>query len=45
MLEDHEDFNYLYNEKNLIMDKELKDIQMSFAILDKVEHDQNFILN
>merc|ERR1712032_102915 len=44
MHEDHDDF-YLNNEKSSIIDKELKDIQMSFAILDGVEHDQNFILN
>ena len=45
MHEDHDEFNYLKNEKSVILDKELKDIQISFAILDSVEHDPNFILN
>jgi hypothetical protein len=42
MHEDHD--NYLNNEKMRVIDKELKDIQMSFSIMDGVENDPNFIL-
>lgn len=45
--EDHYDFelNFHKQEKIEINDKELKDIQLSFAILENVEYDSNFILN
>ena len=45
MHEDNEEFCNFKNEKMYIIDKELKDIQMSLILMDTVEIDPNFVLN
>ena len=45
MIEDNEEFNLFRNENMNIIDKELKEIQMSLVLMDTVENDPAFILN
>lgn len=44
LLEDNDDFNFFGNEPINVIDKELKDIQISLAIANDVMEDPNFVL-